>query len=121
MDSHCDIAWKIDYVATAQIPGRLELSVDARKSRLHWSPRNGCNAAISSLLFDLNDFRNRDVDRLWIDLDHDNVLTAYALQVPGVSLVWDRKAGEQYVYEWGQTGKPFKTPGGVGLKCRIHR
>jgi hypothetical protein len=118
VDSHCDIAWKIDFVATAQVPGRLELSVDARKSRLHWSPRNGCNAAISSLMFDLNDFRDRDVDRLWIDLDHDNVLTAYALQVPRVSLVWDRKGGEQYVYEWGQTGKPFKTPGGVGLKCR---
>lgn len=118
MDSHCDIAWKIDYVATAQVPGRLELSVDARRSRLHWSPRNGSNAAIFSLLFDLNDFPRRDVDRLWIDLDHDNVLTAYALQLPAVSLVWDTKGGEQYVYEWGQTGKPFKTPGGVGLKCR---
>ncbi|MEQ8307608.1 MAG: hypothetical protein RIA09_13690 [Hoeflea sp.] len=117
-DSHCDIAWKIDFVATAQVPGRLELSVDARRSRMHWAPRNGCNAAITSLLFDLNDFRHHDVDRLWIDLDRDNILAAYALQVPRVSLVWDCTTGEQYVYEWGQTGKPFKSPGSVGLKCR---
>jgi hypothetical protein len=117
-DEHCDIAWRIDFVGTAQIPGRLEICVDSRKSRLHWTPKNGCNAAISSLLFDLSDFSSSNVDRLWIDLDHDNVLTAYALQVPRVSMVWDCENDEQYVYEWGLTGSPFKKPGSVGLKCR---
>jgi hypothetical protein len=69
-------------------------------------------------LFDLRDLSQRDVDRVWIDLDRDNILTAYALQVPRISLVWDCENEEQYVYEWGQTGAPFKTPGSVGLKCR---
>lgn len=117
-DEQCDVAWKIDFVGTAQIPGRLELCVDSRKSRLHWKPTTGCNAAISSLLFDLRDFSHRDIERVWIDLDRDNILTAYALQVARVSLVWDCENEEQYVYEWGQTGAPFKTPGSVGLKCR---
>lgn len=118
VDDQCDIAWKIDFVATAQVPGRLEICVDSRKSRLHWKPTRGCNAAISSLLFDLRDFSHRGVERLWIDLDRDNILTAYALQLARVSLVWDCENEEQYVYEWGQTGAPFKTPGSVGLKCR---
>jgi hypothetical protein len=117
-DDQCDIAWKIDFVATAQVPGRLEICVDQRRSRLHWKPSPRCNAAISSLLFDLRDLSQRDVDRVWIDLDRDNILTAYALQVPRISLVWDCENEEQYVYEWGQTGAPFKTPGSVGLKCR---
>ncbi|MDF1610327.1 hypothetical protein PZ897_19270 [Hoeflea sp. YIM 152468] len=118
VDDQCDIAWKIDFVATAQAPGRLELCVDSRRSRLHWKPSGRCNAAINSLLFDLRDFSQRDVERLWVDLDRDNVLTAYALQVARVSLVWDCENEEQYVYEWGQTGAPFKTLGSVGLKCR---
>lgn len=117
-DDQCDLAWRIDYVGTAQIPGRMELCVDSRKSRMHWKPRNGCNAAITTLLFDLRDFPSHDVDRLWIDLDHDNILIAYALQVARVSLVWDCENAEQYVYEWGQIGSPFKKPGSAGLKCR---
>jgi len=117
-DDQCDVAWKIDFVATAQVPGRLEICVDSRKSRLHWKPTSRCNAAINSLLFDLRDFSHRDIERLWIDLDRDNILTAYALQVARVSLVWDCENEEQYVYEWGQRGAPFKTPGSVGLKCR---
>lgn len=116
-DSH-DLAWRIDYVGTAQIPGRMEICVDTRKSRMHWKPKSNCNAAIKTLLFDLKDFSNRDVDRLWIDLDHDNILIAYALQVARVSLVWDCENGEQYAYEWGQTSSPFKKPGSAGLKCR---
>lgn len=119
LDDQCDLAWRIDYVGTAQIPGRMELCVDARKSRMHWKPKAGCNAAISTLLFDLRDFSSQNVDRLWIDLDHDNILIAYALQVARVSLVWDCKTSEQYVYEWGQIGSPFKKPGSAGLKCRI--
>lgn len=116
--NECDLAWRIDYVGTAQIPGRMELCVDARSSRMHWKPTDTCNAAITTLLFDRNDFSDLDVDRLWIDLDHDNILIAYALQVARVSLVWDCENSEQYVYEWGQIGSPFKKPGSAGLKCR---
>lgn len=117
-NDQCDLAWRIDYVGTAQIPGRLELCVDSRKSRMHWRPHNDCNAAISTLLFDLKGFSNQNIDRVWVDLDHDNILVAYALQVAHASLVWDCSNDDQYVYEWGQTSSPFKKPGTVGLKCR---
>jgi hypothetical protein len=117
-DDQCDIAWKIDFVATAQVPGRLEICRRSAPLAAALETVERCNAAISSLLFDLRDLSQRDVDRVWIDLDHDNILTAYALQVPRISLVWDCENEEQYVYEWGQTGAPFKTPGSVGLKCR---
>lgn len=117
-DEQCDLAWRIDFVATSQVPGRLELCVDSRKSRLHWKPNKNCNSAISTLLIDLRDFSSGHIDRLWIDLDHDNILIGYALQVARVSLVWDYRDDDLYVYEWGQTGSPFKKPGSVGLKCR---
>ena len=39
-DGSHDLAWRIDYVGTAQIPGRVELCVDARKSRLYLKPKS---------------------------------------------------------------------------------
>ena len=110
-----DQAWQIDFLGKNRQPGRLELSVDDRRSRLHVSNRPGCNAAISALCIDLNDLGAR-ADRVWFNFDQGMHLRAYSIQKLWTSLVWDFKRQEGYAYDWGGSPSPFRSANSIGLR-----